>query len=149
MTFKTVAKIIGCEIAWSDLAKQSLRTFKDKMNGKVIEIKMRENPKDKTTSQHNFLWLMISSLGKFLGSGDLKVFEDEFKESIGMFEFKEVKNLKTGEVTSQRPYISIASLNFQQTSEWIERGLALCDEMHFPMRALYEDWKLKHKGHKI
>ncbi len=140
---------MGGEIAWSDTAKQSLHIFKDKYNGKVIEIKMRENPKDKTTSQHNFLWLMISSLGKFLGSGDLKVFEDEFKESIGMFKFIEVKNIRTGEITSQRPYISIATENFQQTSEWIERGLALCDEMNYPMRALYDDWKLKHKGRKL
>jgi len=145
LVFKTVLKIIRKKIAWNEPAKRKLKAFREVMNGKVIEITMRANPKNKTSDQHNFLWLIISRLGKYLGYGDLKVFEYDFKESIGMFEYREVENIRTKEKKVEKHQISITKLNFEQTSNWIELGLCLCDHMEFPMRALYDEYKAQHR----
>jgi alanyl-tRNA synthetase len=104
-------------------------------DGKIVREVLKIGKPRKTKQQIKIVHVCIHGLATYLGYADKADAKRSVKESIGYYEIKETKNLKTGVMRFEKEYKSFADL--KKDSGYIEDMFNLCDELGFPMREFY------------
>jgi hypothetical protein len=104
-------------------------------DGKLVRKRWSVGKPSKTTQQIRYIYKLIAMYGAEEGYADLADLKRDIKESIGYFETKGTKDLRTGVIDVKKEYKSFADL--KRDDGTIDKILTLFDEIGYPARALY------------
>lgn len=147
MVFKAVHKIIKKKITWSKESLDKLYAFKEEMDGQVIEITMKKNPRSKTLDQIRYIkGIMFNRIAEHCGLTPWEI-EWAFKEQY-MIKVNEYRDPITKEPKNMMTHESFADVTCDRAAELIGLAHSWAMTMGLFLDAEYQDY-MKSRGHKI